>query len=268
MEAFNNLLNFSIGTVTVQTLLFAVILIAIGIACSQIVIHIIKKTLARTTLDKSFHSVILLIARVLLFTLIVLIVADHLGIPVTSLVAVLSIVGLAVSLAIQDTLANVFAGIILMAAKTFSSDDYVQLAGLEGTVIRVDLMNTHLRTADGKAVRIPNKDVQTAAIVNYSREPHRRIEVAVTASYDDATETVKAALLAAAAKTPLILTDPAPVAGLRAYQSSSIEYVLWAWCNSNQYWASFFALNEAVREEFTAHGVTMTYDHLNVHIDH
>ncbi len=143
----------------------------------------------------------------------------------------------------------------------------MQLNGLEGTVVKVDLMNTHLRTADNKHIRIPNKDVQASPIVNYSHEPIRRVEIRVTASYGDSTEAVKAALLEAARDTAAVLDDPAPFAGLFTYGDSSIEYVLQAWTDSSSYWDAYYGMTENVRKAFAAHGLTMTYNHLNVHIE-
>lgn len=265
-ETINTYLGFSLGTVTLQMVLVAAIIAVVGVIVAKIILSVIRRLLKRSTMDSSLQSVIMIILRLVLYTVVALIVVDYFGIPVTSLLTVLSIVGLAVSLAIQDTLTNVFSGMMLLAAKTFSSGDYVQLNGLEGTVIKVDLMNTHLRTADNKTVRIPNKDVQAAPIVNYSHEPTRRVEIRVTASYNDDTEAVKAALLRAADEADTVLRDPAPFAGLFAYQNSSIEYVLQAWTDTDSYWKTYYALTENVRRTFAEDGITMTYDHINVHM--
>lgn len=265
-ESIRNFLNTSLGAITVQSVLTAVLMLVVGIVLVKIVMVIVKRALAKTTLDESLQGLIRIIVRVLLLTLVVLIVADYIGIPITSLVAVLSVAGLAVSLAIQDTLANVFGGILLLAAKTFASGDYVQIGTLEGAVTKVDLMNTYLLTADNKHVRIPNKDVQTAAIVNYTREPLRRVEVTVNVSYDAPTTVVKTALLRAATRVDTVLADPAPFAGLMAYENSSIRYVLRAWTHTDDYWDTYFAMIEGVRETFAEDGVTMTFDHINVHM--
>ncbi len=266
MSFLNTILNYPLGGITVQTALSAVLIVVVGILLVKLLTKPLRKLIDRTSWDASLKNVLVLIIRVLLYVLVVLIAADSIGIPITSLLTVLSIAGLAVSLAIQDTLANVFSGMLLLAAKAFSSGDYVQIGSLEGTVTDVDLMNTHLLTADHKAIRIPNKDVQASAIVNYSREPLRRVEFRVTASYDAPTDKVKAALLKAADRAEPILKDPAPFAGLTAYQSSSIEYVVQAWTESANYWKAFYALSENIREAFAEDGVVMTYDHLNVHM--
>ncbi len=265
-SAYTTLRDITFGAVSLSSIFFAALITIGGILVVNLLMILIKRLIARTSWDDNLKHVIELVARVVLYVIVALIAADALGVPVTSLVAVLSVAGLAVSLAIQDTLSNVFSGMLLLTAKTFASGDYVQVSGLEGTVTKVDLMNTYLRTADHKTVRIPNKDVQAAPIVNYSREPLRRVEIRVSVSYNDDTERVKAALLRAAERVDTVLKDPAPFAGLAAYGNSSIEYVVHAWTNGATYWPSFYGLNEAVRETFREDGIAMTYDHINVHM--
>lgn len=265
-EKIQEFLNIPVGSITVQTIVSAVLLAVVGIVIVKLIMMIVKRALAKSTLDDSLQGLIRIIARVVLWVILLLVVADFIGIPVTSLVAVLSVAGLAVSLAIQDTLANVFGGLLLLASKTFTSGEYVQIGTLEGSVTKVDLMSTHLLTADNKHVRIPNKDVQAAAITNFTREPVRRVDVTVSVSYDAPTEAVKAALLRAAAAVETTLDDPAPFAGLMAYESSSIRYVVRAWAHTDAYWDTYFAMIEGVREAFAADGIEITYDHLNVHL--
>ncbi len=265
-QTIENFLNFPLGKITVQTVLTALLLLLAGIVIVRVVMAIVRKALAKSSLDVNLQQLVAVIIRVLLLTVVLLIVADFIGIPITSVVTVLGVAGLAVSLAIQDTLANVFGGILLLAAKTFATGDYVQINNLEGTVIKVDLMNTYLLTADNKHVRIPNKDVQTAPIVNYTREPLRRVEVAVNVSYDAPTAAVKAALLKATASVDTVIDDPAPFAALSAYESSSIRYIVRVWTHNKDYWDTYFALTEGVRETLAEDGISMTFDHINVHM--
>lgn len=265
-QTIDNVLNFSLGKITVQTVLTALLMLAAGFVIVHMVMMLIKKALAKSALDVNLQQLVTVIIRVLLLTVVLLIVADFIGIPITSVVTVLGVAGLAVSLAIQDTLANVFGGILLLAAKTFASGDYVQINSLEGTVLKVDLMNTYLLTADNKHVRIPNKDVQTAPIVNYTREPLRRVEVAVNVSYDAPTAAVKAALLKAVERVDTVIDDPAPFAALSAYESSSIRYIVRVWTHNADYWDTYFALTEGVRETLAEDGISMTFDHINVHM--
>jgi len=266
LEFINTFLNYPLGGITVQMLLSAVLILVIGIALANLLVRPLRRLIDRASWDASLKRVVLLIIRAVLYAVVVLIAADSLRIPITSVLTAFSIVGLAVSLAIQDTLANMFSGMLLLASKTLSGGDYVQIDAFEGTVTDVDLMNTYLLTTDHKTVRIPNKTVQNAAIVNFSRQTLRRVEFRVTASYDAPTDKVKAALLRAAERVDAIVSEPAPFAGLAAYQNSSIEYVVQAWAAPSDYRKAFYALSENIREAFAEDGIEMTYDHLNIHM--
>ncbi|MGN0172128.1 MAG: mechanosensitive ion channel family protein [Acutalibacteraceae bacterium] len=261
-----SVLEFRIGSFTVEQLLWSIVLLAVCIVLVKLLMRGARRMIGKSHLDASVKLALTNTVRFLLYLIVILLVADSLGIPMTSLIALVSVAGLAVSLAIQDTLSNVFSGIILLINKPFAAGDYVQIGALEGTVMAINLMNTHLCTADHKTVYIPNKDVNSGAIVNFSREPFRRVELMVNASYDDPTEQVKAALQQAIEKTPTAVKEPAPFVGLEAYESSSIAYVVRVWTKTPDYWTTYYTLREAVRVAFQENGITMTYEHLQVHM--
>ena len=143
----------------------------------------------------------------------------------------------------------------------------MQFGGESGTVKSIGLFYTVLDTLDNRVIYAPNGDITSSKIVNYSAESLRRVIIPVTASYDSATEDVRRAVLAAAAKDERILTEPAPMAAISGFGSSSVEYTVRVWCKSDDYWDVLFALNENIRESFAEYGVEMSYDHLNVHIE-
>ena len=198
--------------------------------------------------------------------ILVLMVAEDVGIHTTSLVAMLSVAGLAVSLALQNTLSNVAGGIMLLVTTPFQVGDYVEADGISGTVHAIDLSYTAILTIDGKEIFVPNSQLSGTKIINYTILGRRRVVRTVTASYDAPTEEVKAACLEAVAAAPGILSDPAPAVQLTNYGASSIEYTIFCWCSVEDYWPVYFAVNENLRSAFANHGVEMTYDHLNVHV--
>ena len=204
--------------------------------------------------------------KIVLWALTVIIVADALGIDTASLVAALSVIGLALSLAVQNVAANIFSGITLLMTRPFAEGDFVEIGANSGTVKSVGLFYTVIDTTDNRVITIPNGDVTAASIVNYSRESLRRVDFKFTASYDDSTESVKAAILEAVAGDERILDEPAPFVALSAYLDSSIEYTLRVWCNNADYWDVYFGINERVRESFARNGVQMSYAHVNVHL--
>ena len=204
--------------------------------------------------------------RIFLWFLLALMLAGTLGIEVTSIIAMLSVVGLAVSLALQNTLANLAGGLVLLVSKPFVVEDYVEADGISGTIAAVDLAYTTFITPDNKKIFVPNSQLSAAKIINYNTLGRRRMDMKFTASYDAPTAQVRSAIEEVLAALPGILDDPAPVVYLSEYQSSSIKYLARLWTSTDDYWTVYYALLEGVRESFDRYGVEMTYDHLNVHI--
>ena len=204
--------------------------------------------------------------RIASYILLFLIIASYLGIDVTSIVALASVLTLAVSLAVQNALANVFGGFTLLCTHPFATGDFVEIAGQSGTVREIGLTYTKLATADNKIVSIPNSAVVATQIVNYTVSGTRRVQVIVSASYDAPVENVLEALREAG-NVPTALQDPAPSAALLNYKESTIEYTLFVWCKAEDYWTTLFDANKNVKAVFAEKNITMTYPHLNVHLD-
>ena len=250
----------------VDSALPAILILAIGLLVIRLVMETVKKILNKSKLEKAAHSLIKTAVRVTLYILLALITASKLGIDVTGVVALASVLTLAVSLAVQNLLANVFSGFTLLYTKPFASGDYVEIAGQGGTVQEIGLTYTKLATADNKSVSIPNSAVTAAEIVNYTVLGTRRVSVNIAVSYDAPTQAVLEALLEAG-NVPTRLADKEPFAALNSYGDSAISYVLHVWSTAGDYWTTLFAVNEKVREVFAQKGIEMTYPHLNVHLD-
>ena len=184
----------------------------------------------------------------------------------TSLVALLSVGSLGVTLAAEDILGNVAGGLVILSSHPFSIGDYVEVSGVAGTVHEISLNHTKLVTPDGSLVMLPNKELASSQMTNYTVLGRRRVVQKIAASYDAPTDTVKAACRRALEMTPDLLEDPAPAVYLTAYKDSAIEYTVYAWATPEHWWGSYLALGEHLRDAFAQFGVEMTYDHLNVHI--
>lgn len=256
----------TLGTLAMGTILPAVIIAAIGILLIQLFLKVVKTFLDKSKLEKVAHTLILSCIKVVAYVLLALMVASKLGIDVTGIVALASVLTLAVSLALQNILANVIGGFTLLYTKPFASGDFVEIAGQSGTVNEIGLTYTKLATADNKLVSIPNSAVIAAQIVNYSATGTRRVDVAASASYDMAVEDVLAALREAGA-VPTALADPAPFAAVKNYGESTVEYTLQVWCKADDYWTTLFDTNKNVKAVFEAKGIKMSYPHINVHMD-
>ncbi len=170
-------------------------------------------------------------------------VLSALNVPVTSIIALLSVAGLAVSLALQNTLSNLASGIVIMVSKPFVVGDYVEIDNVGGTVSTVGLVYSMLVTVENKEIYIPNSQLSSATIINYTHLGHRRMELLFSASYDAPTETVKTALREVVEQFPQILSDPAPAIWLNAYKDSCIEYVVRVWTTTEDYWNASSGLN-------------------------
>ena len=257
----------ALGISSLNALLSAIVTLVVCIVAIKLITNIVDKLLSRSTkLDATLRHYLSSGVRTLLWILAVIIVANALGINTTSLVALVSVAGLALSLSVQNVMSNLFSGITLLIAKPFSSGDFVEVAGKTGVIKAVGLFYTQLATLDNVAISIPNGDVTAGSVINYSREPLRRVDRTFTASYDSSTEDAKAAILDAIAKDGRILADPAPFVRLLEYKGSTVEYVVRVWCKNADYWDVYFDLNENVRESFAEKGVKFSYEHVNVHV--
>ena len=256
-----------IGSMALSTLISAVLTFITCFIVMQIILKTLERILGRAnkidgTLKGFIHSAV----KIILWILTGIIVAGALGIPTTSLVALISIAGLALSLSVQNILSNLFSGLTLLVSKPFKSGDFVEVGGRNGIIKSVGLFYTQLNTLDNVSINIPNSDVTGTTVINYSREPLRRVDRVFSAAYESSTEDVKAAILEAISHDEKILKDPAPFVRLSEYKDSCIEYTVRVWCKCADYWDVFFNLNENVHDCFAAKGVEMTYNHMNIHI--
>ena len=268
MEVLKNLLYRLThwGDGMLPRIFFAITLLVIGLLAIKIIMHILKKALAKTNLEKAAFSLIRTAVKSVLLVILFLIVASSLGIDVTGIVALASVVTLAISLALQNLLANVIGGFTLLYTHPFRSGDFVEIAGQSGTVHEVGIAYTKLIAADNKLISIPNNAVVSAEITNYTILGKRRAEIVVSASYDAKAQDVIDTLLKAT-EDPRVLPDPAPSAVLTDYGDHAISYTLRFWAEGSDYWGALCDVKQRIKPMFDEAGIEMTYPHLNVHLD-
>ena len=255
-----------IRDLTLGDVLRVLIMVLVGWLVIRLLMRMVGRLLDKSKAVAAIKTYIYTAVNIFLWFLLALMLAETLGIKATSIIAMLSVVGLAVSLALQNTLANLAGGLVLLVTKPFLVGDYVEADGISGTISNLSLSYTTFVTPDNKQIFVPNSQLSSTKIVNYNHLGRRRMDLKLTASYDAPTAQVRAAIQETLAAVPGILEDPAPVVYVSEYQSSSIEYLTRLWTASDDYWTVYYALMEDVRESFARHGVEMTYDHLNVHI--
>ena len=251
---------------TLWNLAYILAIIVVAVVVSRIVLSLINRTLAKSKLDPALVRIVRTMVKLIVGVVCVLLICETLGVEITSLIALFSVIGLALSLAAQGVLANLAGGITILGARPFRVGDMVEMDDVRGVVKEVTLMYTKVDTTDNKLVYIPNKIVSEAKVLNFSKEPTRRIELTFSTSYDSPIDAVKEAVQAMLANDPLTLDDPAPIVGVAEYGASAIKYNLWVWCKGEDYWPAFYSVTEGLKKALDAAGLEMTYDHLNVHM--
>lgn len=252
--------------ISTRSVVQMLLLVVAGIAAIQIITKLLKRVLLRTKTLAPLHSYLLSAVRFALWVVLILMVAESLGIHTTSLIALFSVVGLAVSLSLQNALSNMAGGIMLLVTQPFQIGDYVETDGVVGTVKAIDLSYTTLATIDNKMVFLPNSHLSTMKIVNYTALGTRRVELTISVSYQTAPKQVLSALESAAQTLPQVFTEPAPQSHIDTYQSNHIKYTLWVWCASADYLPVYYGLLEMIPEVFSQHGIPMGYEEVNVHL--
>ena len=271
MDMVQEVLNFAahalgLQELTVSALLRVALMALVGLVIIRLLMRIVDRLLDRAKSVVDIRIYIRSAIHVFLWFLLALVVAGSLGADVSSVIAMLSVAGLAVSLALQNTLSNLAGGLMILVTKPFAVGDYIDADGTAGTVSEIGLAYTKLTTPDSKRISVPNSQMSAAKIVNYTNEAGRRVDLIFSASYDAPTQTVKEAIREAVDAIPAIRQEPAPATWINAYGASAIDYVVRAWTSTEDYWDVYYALMEGVRESFARHGVEMTYNHLNVHL--
>ena len=241
----------------------AILLVVCGVLI-KLILKATDRMLGRSRLDKAVHPFIRTIVKlVLLFTGIMLI-AGTLGVDTSSLLALLSVAGLAVSLALQNVLSNMASAVILLTTKPFQIGHFIEMGSVSGTVVKIGAICTDILTLNNQLVHVPNSEITGSTVTNYTASDRRRLEYRITASYDAPVEDVKAALLRAA-EHPLRMQEMQPIARVNGYGESAIEYVLFLWIRPKDYMDVYYDVLENVKREFDAAGIEMTYPHSNVH---
>ncbi len=228
---------------------------------------VMTKILSKTKLDKGIQGFIKSATKIAIWTIALIIIADSVGVNTASLVALVSVISLALSLSVQNLMTNIFSGITILISRPFKVGDYVEINGVGGTVTSIGLMRTVLVTPDKKEELIPNGDIASQRITNYSTEPIRRVEVKVSVSYDAETEDVKEAIREVLKKDSRIILDDDHKIFIRicAYNPNDIEYVTRMWVKNSDYWDVYYDTLENIRTSFNKNKIQFSFPHIIVH---
>lgn len=258
LRCVDSLSDYAMGKV-----LPAVAILVVGVVIVKILMRIISAALKKANVEQPAFGLIKGVLRAVLYILLALIGASALGLDVTGVVAFASVLTLALSLSLQESLTNLIGGFTLLYTKPFSIGDFVEIAGQSGTVRNIGLNYTKMTTTDNKTISIPNHNVVAAEIINYTVAGTRRTDITVSVCYDTPIPVVLEALKEAA-NVPTALQDPAPSAVVSDYGQDAVVYLLQAWSKSGDYWATTCQTKENIQKIFNEKGIRLSYHNMNV----
>ena len=250
-----------------ERLMIGLLVLVVCLSLSRILMRLFDRLLHKTHhIDPSLHSMLKTMLRIVLYFISIVFAANTMGIPITSFLALFSVVGLAVSLAVQGVLSNLAGGVIILASKPFTLGDFIETDAVSGTVNEIGFLHTRMIAPDGKMIFVPNSLLYNSKLINYTSSGARRIDISVSMAYDCAPEDVRRAALSAIASISGVLPEPAPQVLLENYGESAVQYTVRLWVQAQNYLDTRYALNEALYTAFRSSGLEMTYPHINVHM--
>ena len=254
-------------SIDLERVFIGLIVLAICLLLSRMLMRFVNRLLKRTKhIDQSLHTMLKTMLRIVLYFVSIVFSANAMGVPVSSFLAVFSVVGLAVSLAVQGVLSNLAGGVIILASKPFALGDYIETDAVSGTVKDIGFLHTRMIAPDGKMIFVPNSLLYNSKLINYTSSGSRRIDLNIGVGFDVAPETVRRAAMAAIISVPGILHDPAPQVLLENYNESCIQYTVRAWVHAHSYLDVRYALSEALYTSLREAQIPLSYPHLNVHM--
>lgn len=246
--------------------LAALAILVIGMWVAKAIRGTIRRVMVKRTIDPTITRFLTSLIYIGLMVFVVLAALNQVGVQTTSFIAVIGAAGLAIGLALQGSLANFAAGFMLVAFRPFKVGDYIEGGGVAGTVDEIQIFSTRIKTPDNKAIIVPNSKIFDDAIVNYSAEATRRVDLVVGVSYDADLAHVKQVLEELVAADERILKEPAHQVAVAELADNSVNLVARAWVNSPDYWGVKCALTEAIKTRFDAEGIGIPFPQRDVHV--
>ena len=268
-QVWQNIQNWLTNTGIKIVIAIAIMVVSFSLInwiCKKISKRVDKKVAENKKIDKTIYKTVSYVVKVALKVLVVIALIGYVGIDTSAITALIASLGVGVGLAINGTLSNFAGGVLILITRPFKDDDYIQACGYEGTVEDIRICHTRLRTTDNKVVYLPNGNLSTSQIVNFSEKDLRRVDLKFSISYSDDFEKAKAVISDVCAKNELILKDPEPSIRVSAQSASSIDISTKVWCKNADYWTVNFDMLENVKKAFDQNGITIPFNQLDVHV--
>lgn len=275
-DQVNELLGFDVaGLITqAQTLgvdfgvriIVAILIFYIGRMIARSLSKGVRKVMAAREVDKILETFVSNLVYWALLIVVIIAAIDRLGIETTSLIAVMGAAGLAVGLALQGSLSNFAAGVLIVIFRPYRVGDFVDAAGVSGSVEQVQILTTILKTPDNKQIIVPNSAIMSSIITNFSANETRRVDLTIGVSYDDDLDKVQKTLQEIVDADDRILKDPACVIRVHELADSSVNFVVRPWVASGDYWGVYWDLTETIKKRFDQDGISFPFPQQDVHI--
>lgn len=248
-------------------ILFALIILIVGVLVSKWVVSLVGKALGKSRLDSMLIGFLKNILRWVLLLFVFVAALDQLGVDTTSFIAVLGAAGLAVGLALKDSLQNFSSGVMLIIFRPFKAGDYVEAGGTAGVVEEVRIFSTQMRTPDNRAVIVPNGEIYSGVITNVTAKPERRIDLVVGIGYDDDLREAKRILESIVTADERVLEDPAPLVAVSELGASSVDLLVRPWTKTSDYFATKCDLTEKIKLALDEAGISIPFPQMDIHVD-
>ena len=247
-------------------ILAAIVIFIVGRWIARALKNVIKRMMTKGNVDDILVSFVGNLTYIALLAFVIIAALNQLGIQTTSFIAVIGAAGLAVGLALQGSLANFAAGVLMIIFRPFTAGDYIEGAGVAGAVEKVQIFTTQLKTPDNKTIIIPNAKIMGDNITNYSAKDTRRVDMVIGVGYGDDLKKVREILEDILAKDDRILKDPAPTIGVLELGDNSVNFAVRPWVKRDDYWGAYFDVTETVKRRFDEEGISIPYPQRDVHL--
>lgn len=247
-------------------ILVAILILGIGRWLAHWVSGVLERLMNKAKVDQTLVGFLKRLSFIGMMVFVGLAALAQLGVQTTSFIAVLGAAGLAVGLALQGTLSNFAAGVMLILFRPFEVGDLIVAGGEKGKVKAIQIFNTHMLTPDNVYLIVPNSQVLSGSIWNYNRMPTRRVDLVIGVGYDDDLNLAKQTILEVLENHPGVLKDPAPVVAVSELADSSVNFVVRPWCKTEDYWKVHFDCTQQIKEALDAKGLSIPYPQQDVHV--
>lgn len=245
---------------------FAIIIFLGGRLISKWIVRIVKKLLKKSGMDTILINFVSSILSAMLLLVVIIASLNQLGVDTTSLIALVGAAGLAVGLALQSSLQNFAAGVMLIIFRPFKNGDFVEAGGTSGVVEKIGIFSTIMRTGDNREMIIPNGSIYGGNITNFSARETRRVDMVFGIGYDDDIRKARDIMEGIIKADERILAEPEPLIAVSELADSSVNFVVRPWVKSGDYWAVLFDLNEKIKLAFDENGISIPYPQMDVHL--